>query len=159
MRNLALAFALALTACPSPSPTPTPTSTPTPAGPRFITVPTDADVLSAIRTETQRAKKEGRVALVYLGATWCPPCRRLHDAIESGAGNAKLANVTLLAFDVDRDGDRLDALGYKSKYIPFFAVPRPDGRASDQKMDTSFEKTASGEEVIEGLAAFVATIR
>jgi thiol-disulfide isomerase/thioredoxin len=162
----------ATTSTPTPTPTPTATSTSTASasasatptasasdGARVVVVPAEADALSAIRTENARAKKEGRVVLVYIGATWCPPCARLHAALRTDAAKAKLAGVTLLAFDADTDGERLNALGYTSRYIPFFAVPRPDGRASDDKMDTSFKKTASGEEVVDKLADFVAQER
>ena len=78
----------------------------------------------------QRDKEPGRVILVYAGATWCEPCQRFHAAAQRGELDAELPNVTLLEYDVDVDGDRLFVAGYQSKYIPLFALPGADGRAS-----------------------------
>ena len=44
--------------------------------------------------------------------------------------------ITLLAFDVDRDGDRLGAMGYSPRYVPFVALPGADGRPSDTQQAT-----------------------
>ena len=43
--------------------------------------------------------------------------------------------VTLLEFDLDRDRERLVSAGYVSKYIPLFALPGPDGKASGKQIE------------------------
>jgi thiol-disulfide isomerase/thioredoxin len=78
----------------------------------------------------QRARDPKRVVLVYAGATWCEPCQRFHAAAKRGELDGELPNLTLLEYDVDVDRDRLFVAGYDSKYIPLFALPGPDGRAS-----------------------------
>ncbi len=94
---------------------------------RVIEAPGDVDAASLIRTERLRAKAEGKALVVYVGATWCDPCRKFHELTQSGSIDAELARITLLHFDADRDADRLAAAGYRYKFIPFFALAGADG--------------------------------
>lgn len=73
--------------------------------------------------------------MVYAGATWCEPCQRFHHAVERGELGSSLPRVTFLEFDLDRDRERLVVAGYESKYIPLFALPSPDGRASGKQVE------------------------
>jgi thiol-disulfide isomerase/thioredoxin len=91
----------------------------------------DGDALSTVRTERLKAKAEGRVLVVYVGAGWCPPCRRLKEEIQAGRLDEKLSKITLLAFDADRDTERLAGAGYKFEFIPYVALPGADGHPSD----------------------------
>lgn len=91
----------------------------------------DVDALSSIRTERLRAKAEGRVLVVYVSATWCEPCKRLKEEIAKGSLDGRLGRTTLLAFDADRDIDRLSAAGYRFQFVPYVALPGPDGRPAD----------------------------
>src|SRR5262249_45611898 len=86
-----------------------------------------------IRNELDKAHGEGRQLLVYVGATWCEPCQRFHRAAAHGDLDSAFPKLTLLEFDLDRDGDRLRAAGYRSSYIPMFCAPKPDGTASDKQ--------------------------
>ncbi len=87
--------------------------------------------------------------VVYVGATWCEPCQRFHRAALNGELDAQFPRVTLVAFDADRDGERLAAAGYAwKKYIPLFALPGPDGRASGNQ----FEGGIKGEGAVSYLA-------
>jgi thiol-disulfide isomerase/thioredoxin len=108
-------------------------SGPKESGVRMILAPADADALSVVRTERLRARSEGRVLAVYVGATWCEPCKRFKHEIEAGRLDAQLGKVTLLAFDADRDQDRLGALGYTFKFIPYVGLPGADGRPTDSQ--------------------------
>jgi thiol-disulfide isomerase/thioredoxin len=100
---------------------------------RLVAAAQDTDALSQIRTMRLEAKKDGRVLVVYVSASWCEPCRKFKDEIHSGRLDERLAKTTLLAFDADRDGDRLGGLGYSFKFIPFIALPGPDGRPTDSQ--------------------------
>lgn len=97
------------------------------AGPRLVVGAPDSDVLSLVRTERLRAKAEGRTLAVYVGADWCEPCRRFKQEIHAREGASPLDRITLLAFDADRDVERLAAAGYVFHSIPFLALPGPDG--------------------------------
>jgi len=116
--------------------TPSDPSIPTPTAPKVTNASQDTDALTAIRTERLKAKAEGRVLVVYVSATWCEPCKHFKDELASGRLDKKLAKVTLLAFDADRDLDRLGAAGYTFKFVPFVALPGSDGRPTDRQEAT-----------------------
>lgn len=152
-------FALALAAC---NPTPKeaakadPTSvavtasttsgsaTPAKTGGKIVVLPAaqDSDALSAIRTERLKAKAEGRVLVVYVSATWCDPCKKLKEEIEAGRLDDRYGKTTLLAFDADKDIDRLGAAGYTFKYVPYVALPGADGRLAESQEATGHGKDA-----------------
>lgn len=95
------------------------------------------DVAKVVGDERERAKADGRDLVVYVGATWCEPCKHFHRAAQAGELDGEFPNLTLLEFDLDADRDRLDAAGYASQFIPLFAMPGPDGRASNRKFEGS----------------------
>ena len=101
------------------------------AGVRVVVASQDTDALSLVRTERLKAKAEGRVLIVYAGATWCEPCKRFKEEVHTGRLDEKLPKMTLLAFDADRDTDRLAAAGYRFQFIPFVALPGADGHPTD----------------------------
>jgi thiol-disulfide isomerase/thioredoxin len=96
----------------------------------------DSDALSAIRTERLKAKAEGRVLVVYVSATWCEPCKRLKEEIAAGRLDDRLGKTTLLAFDADKDVDRLRSAGYSFEFVPFVALPGADGHPADTQQAT-----------------------
>jgi hypothetical protein len=73
--------------------------------------------------------------IVYEGAVWCDPCRRLHRAVEGGQLDGTFPGLTLVEFDADRDGERLLNAGYSSTYIPLLALPKSDGTASGRQIE------------------------
>lgn len=112
-----------------------------PAGPlvlargvRIVHAPS-GEVTSVVKSEREKAKSDGRDLVVYVGATWCEPCKHFHKAAQAGLLDTDFPNLTLLEFDLDDDRDRLTSAGYVSQYIPLFAMPGADGRASDKKFE------------------------
>jgi hypothetical protein len=97
--------------------------------------PAEGDVEPIVREELARAAVDRRRLVVYVGASWCEPCQRFHGAAESGQLDATFSDLTLLEFDLDRDGKRLASAGYTSKYIPLFALPSADGRSSGKQVE------------------------
>jgi thiol-disulfide isomerase/thioredoxin len=97
----------------------------------------DGDVASVVRSEL--ARTDGKRVVVYVGATWCEPCRYFHDHAVRGALDGALPATRFIEFDLDRDEERLRAAGYESKYIPLFAVPTSDGRASGKQIAGSIK--------------------
>jgi hypothetical protein len=91
------------------------------------------DVAALVRQTAQRTQAEHRRLLVYVGATWCEPCQQIHAAILAHQLDTTFPDLTLLAFDLDRDGTALEKAGYTSELIPLFAVPGSDGRATGRK--------------------------
>ncbi len=104
----------------------------------IVRAPAD-DVPTYVHGEILKAKSQNRKLLVYIGATWCEPCQRFHKAAEAGDLDAKFPDLTLVEFDLDRDGVRLGMAGYSPKYIPYFGVPTDDGRASGEGFSGSIK--------------------
>ena len=100
------------------------------------------DVATVVRDARAKAKSEGRTVIVYVGATWCEPCRRFHDAAKAGELDARFPSLSLLEFDLDQDRKRLDTAGYTSEYVPLFTVPGDDGRATSKHIEGASTKGA-----------------
>ena len=129
----------------------------TPSGPQVRFVPAaEGDVTAQVRSFVAHARAEGRVPLVYVGATWCEPCQYFHRAAEQGELDPSLPRLALLEFDRDRDGARLDAAGYSSRMIPLFVVPGEDGRATSRHIEGSIHGPGSPAEITPRLRALLA---
>jgi thiol-disulfide isomerase/thioredoxin len=119
-----------------------------PSGPHVRFVPAgEGDVVPLVRAFVRDARAEGRVPLVYVGASWCEPCRYFHAAAESGELDASLPRLALLELDRDRDGPRLAAAGYTSRLIPLFVSPEDDGSPSPRRIEGSIHGPGSPAEI------------
>ena len=116
----------------------------------------DGAVAKVVSAEVARAKRNDRKLLVYVGATWCEPCRRFHDAVKSGALDKRFGSLRLLEFDLDRDGERLKEAGYDPKLIPLLALPGSDGRATGKQMEGSVKGDGAVGQIVPRLAALLA---
>ena len=155
-RLASIVTALALTGCGRPAPDAKPDVATGPSasaaplasapsgGSRLRVVEADAEegAASLIRTKRLEAKAEGRTLVVFVSATWCEPCKRFKAEIASGRLDARLGKTTLLAFDADRDADRLRAAGYTFRFVPFVALPAANGSPAER-----FEAAGDGSEV------------
>jgi thiol-disulfide isomerase/thioredoxin len=141
---LALGAVVAPTGCktqadaaPEPEP-PTPV-TPAPASPvrkmRVTSAPAEGEVDAIVRAVMTQASADRRRVVVYVGASWCEPCQRFHQAAEGGELDGTFPDVDLVGFDADRDSERLASAGYVSQLIPLLALPGPDGRASGKQVE------------------------
>ncbi|MBL0220144.1 MAG: thioredoxin family protein [Myxococcales bacterium] len=118
---------LALSACSQ--------SAPAPSRVELIEAPAAGGVAAYVSREVARGVTDHVPVLVYVGATWCEPCQDFHREAAAGSLDAALGPLRVLVFDLDRDGERLAAAGYRSDLVPLFARPRPDGRASGSQTD------------------------
>jgi len=139
-------LALVLVAC---------SSDPAPRKLELIEAPPGGDVEPLITGELVQAVGVGDSLLVYVGASWCEPCRAFHDAAAAGRLDARLGGLRLLEFDADRDTDALVAAGYRSSLIPLFAVPRIDGRASGKQTEGAFKDRDAVEQLVPRLGALL----
>jgi hypothetical protein len=120
-----------------------------PGGLHVEDVAAGGEVDAVVRKALASATARRRHLVVYVGATWCEPCQRFHHAAQNGELDSQFPDVDILAFDADRDGERLAAAGYTwKKYIPLFALPGEDGRASGKQ----FEGGIKGEGAVSYLA-------
>lgn len=109
------------------------------AAPVFVRGPTQgAPVAPFVAAEVKKAVRPGAV-LVYVGASWCEPCQHFHEAVTSGQLDTLLRGMRLIEFDSDADRASLSAAGYDSKLIPLLAVPKPDGTASERRIEGSIK--------------------
>ncbi len=134
---LAAVAALACTARPVPAP----------ARVRLEPAPAEGDVAPLVRVRAEAVTRAGGHLLVYVGATWCEPCREFHAAAERGELDSLFPGLVLLEFDADRDSERLVAAGYGSRLVPLFARPAADGSGSGQHT----EGVLKGHSVVEYL--------
>jgi thiol-disulfide isomerase/thioredoxin len=119
--------------------------------------PDEADTAAVVRRELERAKADGRRLLVYVGATWCEPCERFHNAAKAGELDAAFPGLRLIEFDLDRDRDRLKKAGYGSKMIPLFAIPREDGTGSGAQIEGGFKGDGAVADLTTRLLRFLET--
>jgi thiol-disulfide isomerase/thioredoxin len=100
------------------------------AGARFEEAPEGDEPVAEIVVRTRaRVEAEGGRLIVAVGAPWCEPCRRFHDAVTAGKLDETVPGVVFLEFDHDRDAARLRADGYTSRLIPLYVIPDAAGRA------------------------------
>jgi thiol-disulfide isomerase/thioredoxin len=145
--RIALALLLVLSACQSGSTSTTGEARPAPVAPsaaaadrpRFVRGPSGgAPIAPFVRERVARAAPE-RTVLVYVGASWCEPCKRFHDAVETGQLDGVLPPLELVEFDLDADRTALTAAGYESRLIPLFAAPDAEGRATEKRLSGSIK--------------------
>jgi thiol-disulfide isomerase/thioredoxin len=112
--------------------------------PEFVRGPTGGAVIAPfVAGEVARTGGADGKVLVYVGAPWCEPCQRFHEAVKAGDLDALLPGVRLVEFDLDVERDALVAAGYASRLIPLFAVPRPDGSSSERRIEGSVKGEAA----------------
>ena len=105
----------------------------------WIKAPPGEDAASVVKRELARAHADKKTLLVYVGATWCEPCTRFHDAAVRGELDGVFPNVRLVEFDLDVDAERLARAGYASKMIPLFAIPTENGKGSGKQIEGSIK--------------------
>ena len=114
------------------------------------------EVAPTVKRELERARADGRRLLVYVGASWCEPCRYFHDAAAAGQLDALFPGLRLVEFDLDRDKDALEKAGYASKMIPLFALPQDDGTGSGQQIEGSIKGPGAVAQIQPRLSALLA---
>ena len=97
------------------------------------------DIAPMIAAELARAEHDGKHLLVYLGATWCEPCVKFHDAAAAGKLDGVFGDLRMLVFDADRDNAAFERAGYKYELVPLFAIPNADGRSSGRQIEGSIK--------------------
>jgi thiol-disulfide isomerase/thioredoxin len=105
----------------------------------LLEAPASKDVAQLVSAQLQAAARDHKQLVVYVGATWCEPCRRFHEAAAAGQLDDSFGQLRLLEFDADRDGDALEKAGYGSQMIPLFALPKADGTSSGKQIEGSIK--------------------
>lgn len=145
----------ALVGCDASSRSPTPAPTPPAAAPVELVraAAGDEDVRAIVVRE--RARRPSRDVLVYVGAPWCEPCVRFHDAAAAGKLDAAFPGLVLVELDADRDAERLKRDGYASRLVPLFALPGADGASTGRQIEGSIKGEGAVAEITPRLAALL----
>ena len=127
------------------------------ASPRLelVDAPPTKDVATLVAAERARALADGKQLLVYVGGTWCEPCKRFHDAAASGRLDDVFGQLRLLVFDADRDEQALVTAGYRFTMIPMFAVPALDGRSTGRRIEGSVKGEGAVDQITPRLRTLV----
>lgn len=125
-----------------------------PRGVEMVPAP-PGDVPTLVKMELARAARDHRQLLVYLGATWCEPCRRFHQAAAEHKLDRDFPSLRLLEFDDDRDAARLAMAGYSGHYIPMFAKPGADGRGTGRQIEGSVKGDGAVNEIVPRLRSLL----
>ncbi len=103
----------------------------------------------------QRAEKDGRRLVVYVGATWCEPCEVFSEALRAGELPSSLADLRVLKFDNDADEQRLADANYGGQMIPRFVKPRADGTGSSNRFEGSIKGPGAVDNIAPKLEALL----
>ncbi|MFT3706745.1 MAG: hypothetical protein QM817_03680 [Archangium sp.] len=122
---------------------------------RFITAP-EGDVAPMVVSQLAKSQTEKRQLLLYVSATWCEPCRVFHEAVDRGELTGKLGAVDLLAFDSERDAERLIIANYESQFIPAFHLPLANGQSSGRKIEGSVKGNGATNDLVPRLKELLA---
>ena len=125
-----------------------------PRGVEMVPAP-PGDVPAIVKSAMASAARDHRQLLVYVGATWCEPCRRFHEAAAQHALDRDFPSLRLLEFDDDRDGPRLAAAGYVGHFIPMFVRPGADGRSSGRQVEGSVKGDSAVGEIVPRLKSLL----
>src|SRR5579871_5708124 len=143
VRRLVVALALSATGCgtTSASPDPPPSSS-TLSGSsarnrkvEWVALPKQGDPAAFVRTEIERARHDEKKLVIYVGAKWCEPCQRFHQAAEAGSLDASFPDLRLIDLDHDADEAAVGGLGCGSQMIPLFSLPDATGHCTDQRAE------------------------
>ena len=121
----------------------------------LIEAPATRDVAAYVAPELVRANHDHKTLLVYVGASWCEPCRHFHEAAAAHQLDDQFGDLRIVVFDADRDGKALVAAGYRSPMIPLFALPNADGRASGKQFGGSIKGDGAVAQIAPNLRALV----
>ena len=115
--------------------------------PAFLRFPRAGSAVEPwVQEQVELAEAAHLRVLVYVGASWCEPCQRFHQAVEHGELNGPLNGLRFLEFDQDQDASALKTAGYVYQYIPVLALPDPDGRNHGRMISGSLKGPRSVQE-------------
>lgn len=115
----------------------------------------DGDPRSIVLAARDKAEAEGRILMIYVGAPWCEPCTRFHDALVAGKLDDELAGLRFLEIDHDANLEMLRALRCNSKMIPLFSVPDAVGFCSGVRVEGGIKGEGAVPDLVPQIRALV----
>jgi hypothetical protein len=117
---------------PSPSPTLSQEKKGTQAL-EWVVINDVSNVAKTVKRELEQAAEDKKKLIVYVGATWCLPCKEFYRASLEPDFGPELSGVRLIKFDLDKHQTLLTRAGYGSELIPLFVVPDAEGRGTGRR--------------------------
>ena len=121
-----------------------------------LVVPGTGPVNDLVVSAQRLAAKEGRRIVVYVGATWCEPCKYFLESVKTGSLPAHFADLRFLKFDNDTDEQRLEAAGYGGQMIPRFVIPAADGAGTHKRFEGSTKGPQAMDNIVPRLERILA---
>ncbi|HEX2690727.1 MAG TPA: hypothetical protein VHN14_29125 [Kofleriaceae bacterium] len=119
----------------------------------LIEAPATTDIAAYVAPLGARADGDHKKLVIYVGASWCEPCRYFHAAVVAHQLDERFGDLRIIAFDADRDGAALEAAGYRLPMLPLFALPGADGRASGKQFSGSIKGNGAVAQIAPNLRA------
>lgn len=113
-------------------------------------------VRDLVASAQRLAAKEGRRIVVYVGATWCEPCKYFLESVKAGSLPDNFADLRFLKFDNDADKQRLEASGYGGRMIPRFVIPAADGTGTPKRFEGSTKGPQAMDNIVPRLQSILA---
>jgi len=147
MGNARIVFLIAvsfgwLAACRDDSPLPAgataaPTRSQGAGASRWIELPASNTALDALLAEhAQRAAEQGLKPVLYIGASWCQPCKFLKEHRDDPRVASALRGTYTIEIDFDDwTVAELSASGYGVQAVPVFFAIGAGGKAAGPKLD------------------------
>jgi thiol-disulfide isomerase/thioredoxin len=103
----------------------------------WVKIPVAKGKLAAlISAQAAVAEAGGKKSVVYIGATWCPPCGAIKKYKTDKLMVAAFQGTHIIELDVDDwDADELTALGYEAASIPVFLAVGKDAKTNGKTIN------------------------
>jgi hypothetical protein len=111
---------------------------------------------SFVMKELTRADKDRKKLLIYVGAPWCEPCVRFHEAAGRGELDRVFPDLRLIDLDRDRDENELRQTSCLSPMIPMFAKPTPRGNCSEKMIHGGIKGDGAVDHIVPRLEKLLA---
>ena len=94
------------------------------------------DLAGLVKAEIAKAQAAAKKPVVYIGASWCPPCAAIKKYKTDPQMAAAFEGTYIIELDVDDwKAEDLAALRYNAKAVPIFIAVDADAKAKGPTID------------------------
>ena len=91
-----------------------------------------------LKTELEKAKQKGLKPVIYIGATWCKPCKAIKGYREDPMMLDALSGTYVIDLDIDEwKPPDLRPFGFNAGVVPYFYVVDGEGRSTGRTITSS----------------------
>jgi len=111
----------------------------------WTTISEKGDATAAVRKSAKTAKG---VPVVYVGATWCGPCKVYKASLDDPRMVQAHRPVHIIELDADKHTEALSAVGIQPNGVPHWEMVDPSGKSVGKHIDGG----AWGDNTVENMA-------